>query len=43
MHGSPTKGGLRADPSYAASKKMLSLCGVKVTQHRPKTPVAIYL
>lgn len=40
---SPTKGGLRADPSYTASKTLLSLSGVKLNQHKPKKPTIIML
>ena len=38
---SPTKGGLRADPAYEASRKLLALAGVKLRQHRPKQAITV--
>ena len=38
---SPTKGGLRADPAYEASRRLLALAGVKLRQHRPKQAVSV--
>ncbi|CAG9467011.1 unnamed protein product [Pedinophyceae sp. YPF-701] len=40
---SPTKGGLRKDPAFAASKKLLAMAGVALRQHRPRQPVVLAL
>jgi len=39
----PTKGGLRADPSYAASRRMLEMAGVALRNHRPREGIVISL
>ena len=38
---SPTKGGLRPDPAYEASRKLLDLAGVTLRQHRPQKVISV--
>ena len=35
----PTKGGVRPDPAYEASQRLLSHAGIRLRQHKPERPI----